>query len=88
MTYRVTLSETAARQLRKLPKEVCDRIVRTLQFLREDPFRSRPKVDILPIQGTDPRKYRLRVGDYRAVYAVLGNEVQVIEVFSRGRGYR
>ena len=88
MTFRITLSETAVRQLRKAPKEVRVRIAKGLRVLEEDPFRPRPKADIRVIEGTNPRKYRLRIGDYRAVYAVVKNEIKVIEVFVRGRGYR
>ncbi len=88
MTFRVTLSETAVRQLRKVPSEQRNRIVRGLRVLEEDPFRPRPKADIRPIEGTDPRKYRIRIGEYRAVYAVVGRDVKILEVFTRGRGYR
>ncbi len=88
MTFRVTLSETAARQLRKLPSEARNRVVRRLRVLEDDPFRPRPKADIRPIEGTEPRKYRIRIGDYRAVYAIVGREVKILEVFTRGRGYR
>lgn len=88
MTFRVTLSETAARQLRKVPRDVQARVAKGLRALEEDPFRSRPKADIRVIEGTEPRKYRLRIGDYRAVYAVEKDQVKVIEVFVRGRGYR
>ena len=88
MNYRVTLSETAVRQLRKLEKVDRERIVRGLRALEEDPFRPRSRADIRVLEGTDPRKYRLRVGAYRAVYAVVGSEVKVLEVFARGRGYR
>jgi len=88
MTFRVTLSETAARQLRKLQSEQRNRIVRGLRVLQEDPFRPRPMADIRPIEGTDPRKYRIRIGEYRAVYAVVGRDVKILEVFTQGRGYR
>ncbi len=40
------------------------------------------------IEGTEPRKYRLRIGEYRAIYAVVGRGVKIVEVFIRGRGYR
>ena len=87
MSYRVTASETATRQLRRLQKEARDRITRGLRVLEEDPFRHRPRAGIQPLEGTDPRKYRIRIGDYRAGYAVAGTEVKVIEIFVRGRGY-
>jgi len=88
MMFRVTLSETAARQLRKLPIGTRARIVKGLRVLGEDPFRPRPKADIRVIEGTSPRKYRIRIGDYRAIYAVVEREVKVVEIFVRGRGYR
>ncbi len=88
MSFRVTLSETAVRQLRKLPKGERVRIARALRVLEENPFRTRPRADIRVLEGTEPQKYRLRVGDYRAVYAVVGSEVRIVEVFTRGRGYR
>ena len=88
MSRRVAVSETAARQLRKLPREARDRIKRGLRVLEDDPFRHRPRAEIQPLEGTEPRKYRIRIGDYRVVYAVVGDEVKVIEVFVRGRGYR
>ncbi|TLZ49937.1 MAG: type II toxin-antitoxin system RelE/ParE family toxin, partial [Methanobacteriota archaeon] len=88
MTFRVTVSETAARQLRKLSQRHRSRIETGLSVLEEDPFRSRPKADIRAIEGTEPRKYRLRIGDYRVVYAVVVRDVRIIEVFVRGRGYR
>ena len=55
MTFRVTLSETAARQLRKLPSDQRNRVIRGVRVLEEDPFRPRPRADIRPIEGTDPR---------------------------------
>ena len=88
MTFRVLLSETAVRQLRKLPTDVRKRIAIGLRILEEDPFRARPKADLRILEGTESRKYRIRVGDYRAVYSVVREEVKVIEVFVRGRGYR
>lgn len=88
MSFRVSLSETAVRQLRRLSNEAQRRIVKGLRALEDDPHRPRPKADIRLIDGTDPRKYRLRVGEYRAIYAVVGKEVRVLEIFLRGRGYR
>jgi mRNA interferase RelE/StbE len=88
MTHEVLLSSTAARQLRKLSKKERDRIVKALRELEEDPLTPRPGVDTRALEGTDPKKHRLRVGPYRIIYAVIRSEVKVIEVFRRGRGYR
>jgi mRNA-degrading endonuclease RelE of RelBE toxin-antitoxin system len=59
------------------------RIVTGLRVLEDDPFRPRPKADIRLIEGTDPRKYRIRIGDYRAIYAVVDREVKVVGIFIR-----
>jgi mRNA-degrading endonuclease RelE of RelBE toxin-antitoxin system len=81
-------SETAVRQLRRLSPDIWKRIANALRVLEDDSFRARPKADVRILEGTEPRKCRIRVGDYRAVYSVAGQEVRVIEVFVRGRGYR
>lgn len=88
MTYRVFLSETASRQLKRLGRSQRERIVEKLKALREDPLGPRPGMDVKSLAGTSPRKHRLRVGVYRAVYLVEGDEVKVIEIFRRGRDYR
>ena len=87
MTHKVLLSGTAARQLRKLAKRERDRIVKVLEGLKEDPLTPRAGADIRVLEGTDPKKHRLRVGPYRVIYAVIGTDVRVIEVFRRGRTY-
>jgi len=86
--YHVTVSPTAAKQLRKLPTNDGDRIRRGLRFLSEDPTTSRSGADIHLLRGEVRWKYRLRIGAFRIVYAVEGEEVYVYEVFRRGRGYR
>jgi len=45
------------------------------RILEEDSFRPRPKADTRVIEGTDPKKYRIRIGDYRAINAVVQREV-------------
>jgi mRNA interferase RelE/StbE len=88
MTFKVLLSATSVRQLRKLPKKERDRIAKALKKLEEDPLSARSGADIRFLEGTEPKKHRLRVGPYRVIYAILGAEVMVVEVFRRGRGYR
>jgi len=88
MTYEILLSATSVRQLRKLPKKESGRIAKALRKLVDDPFSARSGVDIRALEGTEPKKHRLRVGPYRVVYAVVGKKVKVVEVFRRGRGYR
>jgi mRNA interferase RelE/StbE len=80
----VLVSETARRQLDEFPGKERRRLVKALAVLAEDPFRPRSGADIKKLEGTDPPKYRLRVGDWRAVYWVGDDEVRVVEIFRRG----
>jgi mRNA interferase RelE/StbE len=84
----VLVSQTARRQLDDLPPKERRRLVKALAELGEDPLRPRPGCDIRKLEATEPAKDRLRVGDWRAVYLVENEDVRVIEVFRRGRGYR
>jgi len=88
MTFRVFISRTFQRQFYSLPEEMQERIREGLQVLKKDPFKARPSADIKPLKDTNPRKYRLRVGNYRIIYCVESDAVKVIELFKRERGYR
>ncbi len=90
MGYDIKVHPGAVKFLRELDADTKGRIKLALRNLENDPFRSRPKADIKKLEGTKGRGdlYRLRIGDYRAVYAVEGNTVWVTEIFLRGKGYR
>ncbi len=90
MGYNIRVYPDAVKFLRELDADARDRIKLALRNLENDPFRNRPKADIKKLEGTKGREnlYRLRIGDYRAVYAVEGNTVWVTEMFLRGKGYR
>ncbi len=88
MAFRVQVSRTFERRFRKLPGPDQERLRKAFARLAEDPFQPRSGADIRKLEGTDPPKYRLRVGDCRVIYAVVGEEVKVIDVFRRERGYR
>jgi mRNA interferase RelE/StbE len=86
--YRVLVSSTFQKEYRKLNPEIKIRVKKALEQLSEDPFTPRTHADIKPLKDTNPPKYRVRIGDYRVVYAVIENDVKVLEIFFRGREYR
>ena len=90
MQYKVMLHQRAVKFLDDLDEKNKDRIKRSLRQLQEDPIRSRPGADIRRLVGTKGRQdlFRLRVGDFRAIYAIEGDTIWVTEIFSRGKGYR
>jgi len=87
MKYNILVSRNFQKQLHSLGNNVQERITSALKN-EDDPFRSRSGADIKKLSHTEPTKYRLRVGNYRIIYAVEHKKVKVIEVFKRGKGYR
>ncbi len=80
------LHPAAARQLRKLPRPVAQAILAKLDQLAEDPKSLATQVKAL--QASDPKLYRLRIGDYRVVYAMEGETLRVAKVAHRREVYR
>jgi mRNA interferase RelE/StbE len=87
--YRVFLSQTAISQLSLLNAKQMQRIKDALTNLEDDAFRRRSGSDIKKLVTPDePPLYRLRIGDYRAIYFVADHEVRVTEIIHRSKGYK
>lgn len=70
--YEVAFTAGAARQLRKLPRDTRERVVRAIERLARDP---RPN-GVRALQGVDA--LRLRVGAYRVLYRVEDEALLVL----------
>ncbi|RLG28932.1 type II toxin-antitoxin system RelE/ParE family toxin [Methanosarcinales archaeon] len=88
MRYNVLISKTARRTLENLQEKDKQRIIFKLKGLTNNPGKRRTKMDIKKLRDTDPTLYRLRVGDFRVIYAIIGDEVKVTEIMHRGKNYR
>ncbi|MGY5879097.1 MAG: type II toxin-antitoxin system RelE/ParE family toxin [Candidatus Thorarchaeota archaeon] len=87
--FRILLSQTAVSQMSLLNSKQSKRVIDTLTNLEENPFRRRSGVDIKKlVTPDDPPLFRLRIGDYRAIYFVIENEVRVTEIIHRSKGYK
>ncbi len=75
MKYTLFLSSKAEKQIKKLPKDVRERIREGLLKLAEDPYRK----GTIKVKGTDNIR-RLRVGRYRVLYIVLEEKMAVLVV--------
>ena len=62
--YKVRFTSTALEQLEKLDKPVPQQVLKKLQWLAEHFDESVP----IPLTGNLKDIYKLRVGDYRALY--------------------
>ena len=74
MTYRIELRPAAVRALRKLDPPVRRRVQGAITLLAEDP---RPPAS-RPLRGRPA--YRVRVGDYRIIYAVEDDVLLVVVI--------
>ncbi len=81
--YSLVYSETAAKQLRKLPREIDERILIALERLRLRP----ESCDIKRLIGV--AGYRFRVGDYRVIFEKIEDKliIFVIEIGHRKNIY-
>ena len=83
MKYELVYTRRAERDIRKLDSKIKDRIAKTLLRYREEPLR-------FAEQLTDPvlGEYRYRIGDYRVVFDMEGNEIVVLRVGHRREIYK
>jgi mRNA interferase RelE/StbE len=71
--------------LRSLPKSVIARVLKQIEVLRENPF----PLQSVKLVGAE-QLYRIRVGDYRIVYAVdkEAQEIMIHYIRHRREVYR
>lgn len=83
--FDVELSNQADKFLRKCPEELHGRITEKIEELRNEPFPS----GSIALQGSD-KIYRIRVGDYRLVYAIHPehNLLRIFDIDKRSRVYQ
>lgn len=77
--YQIRLAQSVAKKLSKLPADIENRIIDSVQCLIYDPRPSGCK----KLKGQDG--YRIRVGDYRVIYQIKDN---ILTVFILDIGHR
>ena len=79
-SYNIVFKPSIEKDLRSLPKSVIARVLRQTETLRENPF---PRQSV-KLAGAE-QLYRIRVGDYRVVYAVDKEVQEIIVQYIRHR---
>ena len=83
--YRIEWTRSAAKELRKLPRQMIPKIVAAVDNLTSNPY---PQ-GVRKLVGTE-NSYRIRVGDYRILYNIIENRliVEIIRVGHRKDVYK
>ena len=86
MLFKVNVHQHASKFLNSQDAEKKSRLIEGLKELQSDPLSH----DVKKLKGTKGRQdlYRLRIGDYRAIFAIEGEVVYVLEIIPRGYGYK
>ena len=84
-TYKLVPSKTFLKDLKKISPESRSRIDKALLELKKDPFSAR---DLKKLVNVEFGRWRLRIGDYRLRYDVVGEEVRLHVIRHRKDIYR
>ena len=79
--YNIEWKESALKDIEKLESSITRRIIKKVDELLENPF-SR---DIKRLKSSSD--YRLRVGDYRVIFSIDKNIIQILKVGHRKNVY-
>jgi mRNA interferase RelE/StbE len=82
MEYEVEFKPKAIKDLDSLPPDDARRVVEKIKRLRNDLHG-----DVKRLTNFTP-EYRLRVGDFRALFELAGNQITVYRVRNRREAYR
>ena len=79
--YDIEWKENALQNLEKLESSIARRIFRKIDELSENPFSK----DIRRLKGS--KDFRLRVGDYRVIFSIEKNTIQILKIGHRKNIY-
>lgn len=82
MKYQVELKPRAERDLKALSASDRERVVHRLRWLEDD-----LRGDVKRLTQHSP-EYRMRAGDWRALFEVVGDRVIVYRILHRREAYR
>jgi mRNA-degrading endonuclease RelE of RelBE toxin-antitoxin system len=83
----LVLEKAARKGLDRMPAKAADALLKRLETIAVDPFA--PHANVVRMQG-EKDAFRLRQGDWRAVYRIVrqANEMRVVLIDVRGSVYR
>lgn len=83
MAYNIVYKKSVQRDLKKVPKAEADRI---LNQIEQELSKNANAYPVLKGQFAGLRKYR--IGDYRVIYAIVGDDCLVLRIGHRKEVYK
>ena len=83
--YKLIPSKTFLKDLEKIPSEFKSRINKALLELKQDPLSAR---ELKKLVNVELGRWRLRIGDYRLRYDIVGQEIRLRVIRYRKDVYR
>ncbi len=81
MSFKIIWDEKAYNSLQKLEPSISRRVFKKVEELSDNPFSK----DIKRLKGSND--FRLRVGDYRVIFSIEQNTLQILKVGHRKNIY-
>ena len=82
MKYLIELRPKATKDLRSIDQSIATRILKAIRALEND-----LAGDVKKLKDFDPA-YRLRVGEYRVLFDVISNHIEVYRIRHRSEVYK
>lgn len=82
MLYELEFRPSAAKDLESLPRNIARKIMQKIERMRTD-----LTGDVKRLTNYSP-EYRLRVGDYRVLFAFFDRRITVFRILHRREAYR
>ena len=87
-SFQIDLGGGVERDLQAIPPDVQRKILGEIQLrLKAEPFRE-IKTRIKRLTGIVPPLYRLRIGEYRAYYRIVGDQAVVLAILHKKHSER
>ena len=83
MSFKIAFKKSVARDLKRLDKDQADRILKKIEEELPDKAQAFP---LLSGKFSGLRKFR--VGDYRAIYSIIGDTALILRISHRREAYR
>lgn len=74
MTYKIKLYRSFAKEVKVLPSRDYHKLIKSIYQLATDPFPPGFK----KLKTSEDDYYRIRVGNYRVIYQVYNDEVEIL----------